>query len=474
MDDSSLDTQISDLKTLVDKLQSQKNALLKDLDQIEERFEKTNGLYRKYFPYIIDLIVEANSPFSPVLKDLSTALKKGSPLGRIEYIFKQIQEAILRESPEPEIGKKEGRSFLSGLFKPAPQAVNPLTDIKRSYIDILNRLKEVLDQGYLARLNALSEKLNSISDMQEIVFLRDDLFSLLLTYIAEVGADREKIAAFIQEIVRRILDIEAGIAQSYANVGEVTRSSEGFGRLVNTEMGSLKNSLAVSQSLDELKSRVTETLATIESALKKKVAKDKAFKEIAERNSQNFKAGFARLRKELDDATSHSKALEKKLNLDPLTGAYNRRAYNKRIEDEMERFLRYGTGFSLLIIDADHFKNVNDTYGHAIGDKCLQEIIRRTAPHIRKSDMLARYGGEEFVVIMPETDGAGALSVAEKIRSTIEKIEFIYKEDTVRVTVSIGASQVRAGDKTHGEVFDRADTAVYQAKEGGRNKVVLN
>jgi diguanylate cyclase (GGDEF)-like protein len=95
-------------------------------------------------------------------------------------------------------------------------------------------------------------------------------------------------------------------------------------------------------------------------------------------------------------------------------------------------------------------------------------------PLLRKNDMLARYGGEEFVVIMPETDGEGAREAAEKIRQTIEKIEFIYKKDKVKVTVSIGVTQSREGDENHEQIFERSDIAVYQAKEQGRNRVVLN
>jgi diguanylate cyclase (GGDEF)-like protein len=125
-------------------------------------------------------------------------------------------------------------------------------------------------------------------------------------------------------------------------------------------------------------------------------------------------------------------------------------------------------------MDADKFKLINDNYGHAIGDKCLQEIIKRSLPLLRKNDMLARYGGEEFLVIMPETDGQGAKDAAEKIRQTIEKIKFIYKKDIVRVTVSIGVSQAQKGDKNHQQIFERADVAVYQAKEKGRNQVLLN
>jgi diguanylate cyclase len=223
-----------------------------------------------------------------------------------------------------------------------------------------------------------------------------------------------------------------------------------------------------------LKKQVTKRLSSLENVLDKKKAKDRAIKEVFKNNSVAFKSGFVKLKQELDKATQYSEQLEKKLNHDQLTGANNRRAYDKQIADEMSRFLRYGTVFSLLLLDVDKFKLVNDTYGHAVGDKCLQEIIKRTMPLLRKNDMLARYGGEEFVVIMPETEKEGGQIAAEKIRKTIGKIEFLYKKDKVKVTVSIGVSQSQKGDENHIQVFDRADIAVYQAKDQGRNKVIVN
>jgi len=463
---------IFDLKARIEKLQSQKSTLLKELDQTEERFEKINKLYRKYFPYVIDLITDEKSAFSSVLKDLRAALKKGASIGRIEYILKQLYDAMLKEEPLVQSKKKGPGSLFGGLF--THSSPDYIDDFKQGYFDIVNNLKSILESSYIKQLNKISLKIDSSSSHVDIIAIRDELFTLLINHLSDVGADREKIAAFVQEIVKRILDIESVIEQSYEHAGKLEKENEGFGAFLDKEIGELKNSLDVSETLEELKAQVTSTLSSIENVLKKKIAKDKAIKGVTERNRDTFLSRFARLKTELNKATMHSKNLEIKLNQDPLTGAYNRRAYNKRIEDEFERFLRYGATFSLLVIDADHFKKVNDNYGHAIGDKCLQEIIKRTQPHVRKSDMLARYGGEEFVVVMPETDGRGALNVAEKIRQTIEKIEFIYKDDTVRVTVSIGASQAREGDTSPGNIFDRADTAVYKAKEAGRNRIMLN
>ncbi len=457
---------------IIKKLQSQKNILLKEMGEIEERLQKTEHIYSRYIPYIIELVVDQKTSLSPLLKDLKDSLKKKASLGRVEHILKKIQEGILKEELAVEGKTKKKGSFFSGILKKSSH--DSFAEFKKEYIDLIDTLKASVDKNYTDKLNSLSKKITTASNWGEITVIHDDLFSFIRQYIDEISNDREKIAVFVQEIVKKIFDIQANIDKSGEHDEQNAKSNEDFGLILNKEIGELRSNLNISKSLEDLKSRVSGTLTNIESALKAKKEKDGEIKELARKNRETFHAGFEQLKDELDRATRHSKELEIKLNRDALTGAFNRRAYNKRIEDEMERFLRYGTVFSMLMLDVDYFKKINDNYGHAVGDKCLQEIIKRAGSCLRKSDMLARYGGEEFAVIMPETEGKGALAVAEKIRKTIEKLEFIYKKDVVRVTVSIGVAQVEERDKSVSDIFDRADTAVYKAKEGGRNMVVLN
>ncbi|MEA2061187.1 MAG: diguanylate cyclase [Thermodesulfobacteriota bacterium] len=325
---------------------------------------------------------------------------------------------------------------------------------------------------YIEKLNKIGSRISSAGDLRALSISRDDLFALLHHYLSEVTNDREIIARFLKEIVKKILEIETGLDRSLKKTQDAMQSSSGFKSLLKVELKEMKTSVDLARDLEDLKAAVSGRLTHIEEALKKKTAKDQAVQKAVQTNVSSFQSGFFKLKQELEDATKHAEDLETQLNHDPLTKAFNRRAYDRKIKEEMERFLRYGTVFSLLEMDADHFKKINDKYGHSIGDSCLKEIIKRTGPLLRTNDMLARYGGEEFVVIMPGTDGKGAEHVAEKIRQTIERIEFIYREDIVRVTVSIGASEVKQEDASHLDLFNRADSAVYQAKEGGRNRVV--
>jgi diguanylate cyclase (GGDEF)-like protein len=466
-----LDEKIVVLKEQVKKLLSQKDSLVKELDAVEERFENQDRLYRKYFPIIIDTVAAGDTHFEGVCKDLSGALKKGASFVKIEYIFEQLKTAMIKEGIGPVAPKKKKGMFAS-LMKSSSH--NFIEDFKQSYQDILNTLGSTLDKKYADRMEHITTRISSAQDTQDISDIRERIFGLVFAYIAEANQDREKINSFVQDIVGKILDIEAKFAFSHDQTHSLFSSNSGFETLLNTELTGLQKTSDVATSLDDLKLQITQRLVSIEQALTQKQLKEKAIKAVAEKNRHIFKTGFARLKQELNEATQHSEQLEEKLNQDQLTGSFNRRAYDKKIEDEMERFLRYGTHFSLLLIDADKFKNINDRYGHAVGDKCLQEIIKRSLPLLRKNDMLARYGGEEFVVIMPETDAAGAKEAAEKIRQTIEKIEFLYKKETVRVTVSIGVTQVQEKDKSHLQVFERADVAVYKAKEKGRNHVLVH
>lgn len=166
--------------------------------------------------------------------------------------------------------------------------------------------------------------------------------------------------------------------------------------------------------------------------------------------------------------------LEQLAQTDPLTQLLNRRALTERITAEMERALRYDSSMALLMIDLDHFKTVNDTYGHLVGDDVLRDVAALLTATIRTTDMVARYGGEEFLVLLPETDDAGAEAFAERIREAIERHKFGGRIDqpALRLTTSVGVATFPAARiESVEDLFARADAALYRAKADGRNRV---
>jgi len=168
--------------------------------------------------------------------------------------------------------------------------------------------------------------------------------------------------------------------------------------------------------------------------------------------------------------------LEQLSETDQLTGLHNRRYLDRVLTEEYTRCARYRHALTLVLIDIDHFKQFNDSYGHLIGDDCLREVARTISQSLRwPSDHPTRYGGEEFCVVLPETTATGALQVAERIRSNVEKLEFYVKQTRVPVTVSIG---IYCGNPVPGGNYQsalaRADAALYQSKAEGRNRVSLH
>jgi len=173
----------------------------------------------------------------------------------------------------------------------------------------------------------------------------------------------------------------------------------------------------------------------------------------------------------LDNALTHEK-VERLSIADGLTGLYNRRFLSERLEDEYSKAVRYETPLSILIMDVDFFKRVNDTFGHQVGDNALIMVARVLQQSVRETDVVGRYGGEEFVVLLPHTDFEKALTVAEKIRLAVSETP-IEGMGERRLSISIGAAgfpDIRATNIE--ELVHKADEALYRAKEGGRNQVV--
>jgi len=161
------------------------------------------------------------------------------------------------------------------------------------------------------------------------------------------------------------------------------------------------------------------------------------------------------------------KTIEEMSITDYLTKLYNRREIESVIETEITRADRYSTNFSIVFIDIDKFKNINDTFGHNVGDDVLVELSKILKLKSRKTDTVGRWGGEEFIIVCSETDIDGAFDFANNLRETIENHKFLTVK---QVTISCGISQYEKTD-TLSSVIAKADGALYQAKETGRNKV---
>ncbi len=186
----------------------------------------------------------------------------------------------------------------------------------------------------------------------------------------------------------------------------------------------------------------------------------------AEQAAERAKEGLVLLNQELKEANEHILKISQ---TDALTGLANRRTMDARMRYETARADRLGCAFSVILGDLDHFKSINDEFGHLVGDRVLMAAARVLADQARPYDLPARYGGEEFMVLLPESTLADAMTIAQRIRSAVSRVA--VPEMTRQITMSLGISTWGHGD-TLGALVGRADAALYQAKKGGRNRVV--
>ncbi|GAB6094653.1 hypothetical protein JCM14469_09050 [Desulfatiferula olefinivorans] len=460
-----------------ERLKTQKEKLARQLTAVEERLEKQDRMSRRIMVFLAEWMRnDADEAMDQAVSRFKEALKRTDP-ELIEEAFNALKTLALRgDIGSGEKQEKPKKSLVGRLM-----ARDSADEIQARYIEqfrvmyqeIINELGLDLGVGFLPRLLHLGRRINSSVTFEDFATLRKDILDLLHAYIETVSTDRESTAEFIRDIGRKLVEVEKDLIRTFGLTDEVLSDNTRFGNALIDDLSDLETTVNTAGKLEELKGMVTSKLSFIKSAVMKKKETDGGYKQRLDEDIHALKTEFEGLKKEALDARTQAEKLEREVFTDPLTGAMNRRAYEKRIKEEFDRYLRYKRTFSTLLFDVDHFKNFNDTYGHATGDTVLMEIIKRVNPLIRESDMLARYGGEEFVVILPETDRKGAQEVAEKLRKTVENIAFIHRDQTLRITISVGVAEVRAEDLNPLDLFNRMDAAMYDAKGKGRNTVAV-
>jgi two-component system, cell cycle response regulator len=197
-------------------------------------------------------------------------------------------------------------------------------------------------------------------------------------------------------------------------------------------------------------------------------------RELALTNGDRIKVGptiFKYLAGEDVESQYHEEIYRMSI-IDGLTGAYNKRYLLEALEKEIMRTRRHERPLSLLMLDIDHFKKINDVHGHLAGDYVLKELGRLVHGRIRRDEIFARYGGEEFAVVLPETSLDGCRQLAEGIRSRTEATEFAFQNEKISLTVSMGVAELSVNEKNTTDFIKLADERLYEAKRSGRNRIV--
>ena len=359
----------------------------------------------------------------------------------------------------------------TSLLRPELRAAPPSLDLEDSEARVQAVIVAVLE-----RLSRLPELRPALGDLCERDSLSPDEFAEGLERVARLVGEqraalvREKreIEELLQQMDGRLAEIASYLASDTTDQKNAQTSSQQFDLLMSSEVRSLTNDVQTAQDLGLLRNRVRDRLAIISHHLQDFRTREGARVSAQLDRTQRMRVRVTDLEREIHGLHKSLQEEQTLRMIDALTGIPNRAAYDDRIRHEFTRWQRENAAVSVLAWDIDRFKEINDAYGHSAGDKVLRVIAQHLAQHVRGTDFVARYGGEEFVMILIGTDAAQAAVTADKIRTGIENMGFHFHNKPVTVTASCGISTFR-GDDTPESIFDRADRALYRAKDGGRN-----
>lgn len=300
-----------------------------------------------------------------------------------------------------------------------------------------------------------------------------DTLSVLVSLVAEstnfIQKDTE---IFLQSLNTRLCEIQDFLTENQQRTLQKESNSQQLGESVKNHIADINDRLNRSHDIGDLK-------GSIELHLKHIMEDIDFFKKQEQKLDTDTMESVKTLTQRIESLETEARMIratymehKEKAYVDALTQLPNRLAYEKRSAQEYARWQRYSNALSMAVCDLDFFKKINDSYGHAAGDKVLSKVGELFNKTLRSTDFSCRFGGEEFVILLPETNVDAAKRAMEKVRMRIEESPFHFRGERVQVTISIGISEFATGD-TLEQVFERADQAMYEAKHQGRNCVQI-
>lgn len=350
---------------------------------------------------------------------------------------------------------------------PEPSYSSVARHIEDTLIGLLDDL--TLPERHRPQAEAMRERLKHGLNWYELLPILDDLATLML---AITDSGQHEFEAYLQQLNERLEAFQSNLQAASEGHADNSSAARAMDTQIREQVDGLQSSVQQAADLDDLKhvleNHLEGLLGTMDQHQKQRDAREQ---EVAAR-LKSLSERVAHMEQEAMGFREHLEEQRQKALIDPLTGLPNRAAWSERLEHEIQQWQQHGNTLSLAMLDLDHFKRINDSYGHLAGDKVLKIIATVLRKRLRGSDFIARFGGEEFVLLLPATPPAVGAKLLETLRAAIEACPFHFKGERVTITISMGLASFRVGE--HSDlVLKRADQALYRAKNAGRNRVEL-
>jgi diguanylate cyclase len=350
---------------------------------------------------------------------------------------------------------------------PEPSYSSVAKHIEDTLLGLLDDL--TLPERHRPQAESMRERLKNGLNWYELLPILDDLATLMLA-ISDSG--QHEFEAYLQRLNERLESFQSNLQAASAGHADSRSAAHAMDTQIREQVDGLQSSVQEAADLDDLKHVLENHLEGLLGTMDQhRQQRDEREQEVAAR-LQSLAERVAHMEQEAQGFREHLEEQRQKALIDPLTGLPNRAAWSERLEHEIGQWQQHGNTLLLAMLDLDHFKRINDNYGHLAGDKVLKIIASVLHKRLRGTDFIARFGGEEFVLLMPSTVPANGKKLLETLRAAIEACPFHFRGEPVTVTLSIGLAAFRAGE--HSDlVLKRADQALYRAKHAGRNRVEM-
>lgn len=491
--DPALDSQLKSLRTVLRGKNEQHEIehILEKMEKAIARMEssKTKDNALSTGEILSDLLTSLKLPknFKPEAKTLSKQLKS-TDNNDIDGIVPELL-SLLDKCLTSSSSKKSSSGFGFNLFGRGKTTSEDELNIEEDedntlaiddvsehdmpthlvLMQLLERLSLPTDLSKKA--TKIRHKIETGIEESQIPHIINDIAEIISSLGSQAVTEKQEYEEFLKTLTSRLAELDQHIRQTSDEDSKAFKERHVISQAVEEQVSGLRNHVEEASDLEQLKSSVTGKLDVLNQHFEKYKKSDH---DRFNQSQRQIKALNQRLHEMEQESTELRKSAEESRELalkDALTGIWNRQALNEDLQKEFTRWQRYQKPLSLVVWDIDFFKRVNDEYGHAAGDKVLKTIARIFMQATRDADFIARFGGEEFVGVFPETRLEDALSLANKIREKVETSKFHYENKPVPITASAGLATFRPND-TIEDVFNRADAALYRAKETGRNRCI--
>lgn len=438
--------------------------VIDELERAQARWFGIDTLLRRLITRLTYAAEGHTAPLDQTLGKIRTRMKESPDERLIEQLLHELTEAVrsLDDTPSP--------NNKPAMAAPSPVAAPVIVDHAAARVVLLAVLERLQpDEAMLAQLGALRTGIAAASEPAALAQQAEALAIVVNRHIRRLGEQKDAAETLLNHVTEQLLELTRYLGREDVEQREGSGSRQQLDQHLIKEISALGTQMRQAGDLETLQAEVESRIGAISTHMK-------AFREREETRERDWQARAEQMNKRIRELESAAQTMEASLSqkqqqasTDPLTGIANRMVYEQHIVQICQRVRDEAAESCLLMLDIDHFKQINDRFGHAAGDRALRIVADQLKARLRADDLLARYGGEEFVVVLSGTNGEAGLRVAQTLRTCIESLSFRGQQQPVSITMSCGVTQLRVDDDPQ-RAFERADRALYQAKGNGRNR----